>query len=104
MQPSVRTCLLKVDTVLPEHLSRRGVQTLKEAMPVPRYFTAWPGLVRERPSAVKFSASTRRRARGLIPVAHAGEEGPPAYIYEALDLLKVVRIDHGVRCEEDPRW
>jgi hypothetical protein len=34
-------------------------------------------------------------------VAHAGEEGPPAYIAEALDLLKVQRIDHGVRCEED---
>ena len=38
-----------------------------------------------------------------VAVAHAGEEGPPEYIYEALDLLKVKRIDHGVRCEEDPR-
>ena len=35
-------------------------------------------------------------------VAHAGEEGPPAYITEALDLLKAERIDHGVRCMEDP--
>ena len=35
-------------------------------------------------------------------MAHAGEEGPPAYIYEALDVLQVRRIDHGVRCEEDP--
>jgi adenosine deaminase len=35
-------------------------------------------------------------------VAHAGEEGPPVYIIEALDLLHVRRIDHGVRCEEDP--
>ena len=42
------------------------------------------------------------RALGLMPVAHAGEEGPPAYIREALDLLDVVRIDHGVRCVEDP--
>jgi adenosine deaminase len=42
------------------------------------------------------------RAAGLRTVAHAGEEGPPAYIVEALDLLKVTRIDHGVRCEEDP--
>jgi adenosine deaminase len=41
------------------------------------------------------------RAAGLRTVAHAGEEGPPAYIVEALDLLKVARIDHGVRCEED---
>ena len=34
-------------------------------------------------------------------MAHAGEEGPPEYVYEALDLLKVSRIDHGVRAEED---
>ncbi|POR47014.1 adenosine deaminase [Paraburkholderia eburnea] len=42
------------------------------------------------------------RAKGLKLVAHAGEEGPPAYIYEALDLLKVDRVDHGVRSIEDP--
>src|SRR5204862_7886537 len=41
------------------------------------------------------------RAMGLHAVAHAGEEGPPAYIREALDLLHVERIDHGVRCSED---
>ncbi len=35
-------------------------------------------------------------------VAHAGEEGPPAYIESALDVLKVERIDHGVRCVESP--
>jgi adenine deaminase len=35
-------------------------------------------------------------------VAHAGEEGPPAYIWEALNDLQVERIDHGVRCLEDP--
>jgi adenosine deaminase len=39
---------------------------------------------------------------GFKTVAHAGEEGPPAYIREALDLLHVSRIDHGVRCLEDP--
>lgn len=44
----------------------------------------------------------RCRELGLHIVAHAGEEGPPAYIVEALDVLKVERIDHGVRCEEDP--
>src|SRR4051812_2267944 len=42
------------------------------------------------------------RAESLMPFAHAGEEGPPEYIEEALDLLKVVRIDHGIRCEEKP--
>jgi adenosine deaminase len=35
-------------------------------------------------------------------VAHAGEEGPPAYIEAALDVLQVERIDHGVRCVESP--
>jgi len=44
----------------------------------------------------------RARDEGFLTVAHAGEEGPPAYIWEALDLLKVKRIDHGVRCLEDP--
>ena len=42
------------------------------------------------------------RARGYRLVAHAGEEGPPAYIAAALDLLGAERIDHGVRCLEDP--
>ena len=44
----------------------------------------------------------RARAQGLRLVAHAGEEGPPAYIWSALDTLHVERIDHGVRCLEDP--
>ncbi|HTV96303.1 MAG TPA: adenosine deaminase [Steroidobacteraceae bacterium] len=43
----------------------------------------------------------RARHAGLPAVAHAGEEGPPDYIREALDVLQVLRIDHGVRCEED---
>jgi len=42
------------------------------------------------------------RARGYRVVAHAGEEGPPAYITGALDSLGAMRIDHGVRCLEDP--
>ena len=42
------------------------------------------------------------RERGLRLVAHAGEEGPPAYVHEALDLLHVDRIDHGNRALEDP--
>lgn len=42
------------------------------------------------------------RERGLKLVAHAGEEGPPAYVWEALDLLHVDRIDHGNRALEDP--
>ncbi len=42
------------------------------------------------------------RQAGFRTVAHAGEEGPPEYITEALDLLYAERIDHGVRCMEDP--
>ncbi len=42
------------------------------------------------------------RAKGLKLVAHAGEEGPPEYVWEALDILDVDRIDHGNRALEDP--
>jgi adenosine deaminase len=45
----------------------------------------------------------RARAEGLLTVAHAGEEGPAEYIWEALDLLHVRRVDHGVRCLDDER-
>ncbi|HAX81659.1 MAG TPA: adenosine deaminase [Actinobacteria bacterium] len=44
----------------------------------------------------------RAREAGLHVVAHAGEEGPPEYVWEALDLLGAERIDHGVRSESDP--
>jgi len=44
----------------------------------------------------------KARALGLHAVAHAGEEGPASYIREALDLLGAERIDHGVRCDDDP--
>ncbi|MER8043061.1 adenosine deaminase [Streptomyces sp. NPDC094032] len=51
----------------------------------------------------KFRAVYEEAARlGLRRVAHAGEEGPPSYIREALDVLGVERIDHGLRCLEDP--
>ncbi len=43
----------------------------------------------------------RARAEGFLTVAHAGEEGPPEYVWQALDQLKVKRIDHGVRSIED---
>ena len=44
----------------------------------------------------------RCRELGLHLVAHAGEEGPPEYVWTALDLLKVERIDHGVQSAKDP--
>ncbi|MFT5163106.1 MAG: adenosine deaminase, partial [Alteromonadaceae bacterium] len=40
---------------------------------------------------------------GFLTVAHAGEEGPSQYIRDALELLQVTRIDHGVRCIDDPQ-
>ncbi len=43
----------------------------------------------------------RATSEGFRAVAHAGEEGPPDYIWQALDLLGAERIDHGVRCLED---
>lgn len=52
----------------------------------------------------KFQAVFERSLEeGFLTVAHAGEEGPPDYIWQALNLLKVKRIDHGVRCIEDPK-
>jgi adenine deaminase len=44
----------------------------------------------------------RAKEAGLHRIAHAGEEGPPSYIIDALELLDVERIDHGIRCMEDP--
>jgi adenosine deaminase len=52
----------------------------------------------------KFGAVFERAAtEGFRAVAHAGEEGPPEYIWQALDVLGAERIDHGVRCVEDRR-
>ena len=52
----------------------------------------------------KFTAVfDRARAEGFLTVAHAGEEGPPEYVWDALDLLHVSRVDHGVRSLEDPQ-
>jgi adenosine deaminase len=54
------------------------------------------------PPAKFIAVFARARSEGLLAVAHAGEEGPPQHVREALDLLQVKRIDHGVRSEEDP--
>ena len=54
------------------------------------------------PPELFVEAYERARSLGLRAVAHAGEEGPPEYIWSALDDLGVERIDHGVRCLEDP--
>jgi adenosine deaminase len=77
--------------------------TLEAALPWKRHIAA-VGLDSSEaghPPSKFADVFARARQEGFAAVAHAGEEGPPAYIVEALDLLKVVRIDHGVRCEED---
>ncbi|HXY20718.1 MAG TPA: adenosine deaminase [Gemmatimonadales bacterium] len=87
------------------HLSAEAAAaTLAEALP----FRKWIAAVGLDSSEVghpphKFrEVFDRAREAGFLTVAHAGEEGPPEYILEALDLLKARRIDHGVRCVEDP--
>lgn len=54
------------------------------------------------PPALFESIFQEAKEQGYRLVAHAGEEGPPSYIEDALDVLGVERIDHGVRCLEDP--
>lgn len=87
------------------HLSEEDAfATLEAALPWREHFIG-VGLdsseVGHPPS--KFSrVFARCRELGLRIVAHAGEEGPPAYIWEALNDLKTERIDHGVRSLEDP--
>jgi adenosine deaminase len=80
------------------------MRTLEEALPYKDAIAA-VGLDSSElghPPGTFAEVFARARREGLWAVAHAGEEGPPAYIYEALDILQVRRIDHGVRCEEDP--
>jgi adenosine deaminase len=87
------------------HLSAEdAMQTLEQALPWRDSITG-VGLdssEKGHPPSKFTAVFERARGLGLLAVAHAGEEGPPAYIEEALDLLQVRRIDHGVRCVEDP--
>jgi adenosine deaminase len=87
------------------HLSEEeAIATLEEALPWREYFVGVGLDSNERGHPPEKFARVFARARGLglHAVAHAGEEGPPEYIRSALDVLKVERIDHGVRCVEDP--
>ncbi|MFQ5380592.1 MAG: adenosine deaminase [Dehalococcoidia bacterium] len=86
---------------LPEEAA---LATLEEALPHSHLLTA-VGLDSSEvghPPEDFVTVFAKAREAGLRVVAHAGEEGPPEYIRQALDLLKAERIDHGVRCEEDP--
>src|SRR6267143_2529300 len=88
------------------HLSAdAATRTLAEATPYREWILA-VGLDSSEVGhpPVKFKdVYNRARESGLLAVAHAGEEGPPSYVWEALDVLKARRIDHGVRSIEDER-
>ncbi len=87
---------------LPEE---EAFKTLEQAMPFRDAFFA-VGLDSSEmghPPSKFERVFAKARAEGFLAMAHAGEEGPPQYIWEALDLLKVSRIDHGVRASEDPK-
>jgi adenine deaminase len=86
------------------HLSEEAaLATLEEALPWREHFVGVGLDSSEQGHPPEKFATVFARAQqlGLHLVAHAGEEGPPAYIWSALDVLKVQRIDHGVRCLED---
>jgi adenine deaminase len=88
------------------HLSAdSAMETLRQAEPFASWITA-VGLDSSElghPPEKFCAVFDRARGAGFQAVAHAGEEGPAQYIWQALDLLKVSRIDHGVRCLEDGR-
>lgn len=87
------------------HLSEdEAIATLEESLPYRDKFigVGLDSSERGHPPEKFARVFERCRQLGLHLVAHAGEEGPPAYIDTALDLLNVERIDHGVRCLEDP--
>jgi adenosine deaminase len=87
------------------HLSEDdAIATLEQALPYREHFVGVGLDSSERGHPPEKFARVFARAGelGLHRVAHAGEEGPPAYIESALDVLHVERIDHGVRCLEDP--
>ena len=86
------------------HLSEeKAFETLEQALPFKDEIIA-VGLDSSEvghPPAKFERVFAKAREAGFLIVAHGGEEGPPEYVWEALDLLKVNRIDHGVRSEED---
>ena len=86
------------------HLSEReAFETLEQALPFRDQFigVGLDSSERGHPPEKFARVFARCRELGLHIVAHAGEEGPPAYIWQALDVLKAERIDHGVQAVHD---
>lgn len=92
------------------HLSEaEAFDTLEAALPLrAEYSDLWNGIGLDsaevgNPPEKFAEVFAKANSLGFHLVAHAGEEGPPAYIHNALNILKIERIDHGVRAEEDAK-
>lgn len=81
-----------------------AIATLKTALPYKHTIVAvgLDSAEQGNPPSKFQNAFKMAQDEGFLTVAHAGEEGPPEYIWEAINLLNVARIDHGVRSVEDP--
>lgn len=91
-------------TMLRDHSAASAMQTLEDVLRlgVPFMGIGLDSAELGHPPSKFQKVFERARSEGLHTVAHAGEEGPPSYIWEALQILGAERIDHGVRCLEDP--
>lgn len=86
------------------HLSpEQAMVTLEQALPYKKWIigVGLDSSEMDHPPIKFKKVFDRAREEGFLTFAHAGEEGPPEYIWQALRDLKVSRVDHGVRCLED---
>ncbi len=82
-----------------------AMETLEQAIPYRDRIVAvgLDSAERGNPPSKFVTVFDHARAEGFLTVAHAGEEGPAQYVWEALDLLRVSRIDHGIHSLDDPQ-
>ncbi|WP_447556230.1 adenosine deaminase [Vreelandella sp. EE22] len=90
---------------LRDRAAKEALSVFEQAAPYWKHLDAvgLDSAERDNPPARFKALFERAREEGLRCVAHAGEEGPADYIYQALDELDVTRVDHGVRCLDDSR-
>jgi adenine deaminase len=88
---------------LRDQTAESAMATLEQALPFKEWIVAvgLDSAEKQNPPSKFQAVFDKARANGFLTVAHAGEEGPAEYITQALDLLHVSRVDHGVRCMED---
>lgn len=91
-------------SILRHYSEESAFQTFQEALEYKNLITAigLDSSERGHPPSKFERIFAKARHEGFLTVAHAGEEGPPEYVWEALNLLHVSRIDHGNRSLEDP--